>query len=61
MRTKSTTMTRRTYEAGAENIETADDLDELVHDKLKDGQSTPLKLDVEREDIKNALRTSCSE
>ena len=37
MRTKSTTMTRRTYEAGAENIETADDLDELVHDKLKDG------------------------
>ena len=26
-------MTRRTYEADAERIETADDLDDLVHDK----------------------------
>ena len=26
-------MTRRTYEADAEHIETADDLDDLVHDK----------------------------
>ena len=26
-------MTRRTYEADAEQIETADDLDDLVHDK----------------------------
>ena len=26
-------MTRRTYEADAECIETADDLDDLVHDK----------------------------
>ena len=26
-------MTRRTYEADAEHIETADDLDEFVHDK----------------------------
>lgn len=26
-------MTRRTYEADAEHIETADDLDGLVHDK----------------------------
>ena len=33
MRTNSLVMTRRTYEADAEHIETADDLDDLVHDK----------------------------
>ena len=33
MRTKCLAMTRRTYEADAEHIETADDLDDLVHDK----------------------------
>ena len=33
MRTNSFAMTRRTYEADAEQIETADDLDDLVQDK----------------------------
>ena len=33
IRTKFKVMTRRTYEADAEHIETADDLDDLVHDK----------------------------
>ena len=33
MRTKCLAMTRRTYEADAEHIETADDLDDLVQDK----------------------------
>ena len=33
MRTKFKVMTRRTYEADAEHIETADDLDDLVQDK----------------------------
>ena len=33
LRTNHTVMTRRTYEADAEHIETADDLDDLVHDK----------------------------
>ena len=33
MRTKYLVMTRRTYEADAEHIETADDLDDLVQDK----------------------------
>ena len=33
MRTKCLIMTRRTYEADSEHIETADDLDDLVQDK----------------------------
>ena len=33
MRTNSFAMTRRTYEADAEQIETVDDLDDLVQDK----------------------------
>ena len=33
MRTISFAMTRRTYEADAEQIETVDDLDDLVQDK----------------------------
>ena len=33
MRTNSIVMTQRIYEADAEHLETADDLDVLVHDK----------------------------
>ena len=33
MRTKCLVVSRRTYEADAEQIETADDLDDLVQDK----------------------------
>ena len=33
MRTKCVVITRLTYEADAEHIETADDLDDLVRDK----------------------------
>ena len=33
MRTKCVVITRLTYEADAEHIETADDLDDLVQDK----------------------------
>ena len=35
MYTKYYVMTRRTYEADAEHIETVDDLDDLVQDKRK--------------------------
>ena len=37
-------MGRRTYEADAEYIETADDLDDLVQDKREGGGQTPVKL-----------------
>ena len=35
MRTKCLVMARRIYEADAEHIETADDLDDLVQDKCE--------------------------
>ena len=43
VRTKSLAMTRRTYEADAEHVETADDLDDLVHDKREDWRATSSK------------------
>ena len=43
LRTKSLAMTRRTYEADAEHVETADDLDDLVHDKREDWRATSSK------------------
>ena len=36
-------MTRRTYEADAEHIETADDLDDLVQDKREGWRATSSK------------------
>ena len=36
-------MTLRTYEADAEHVETADDLDELVHDKREGGRANSSK------------------
>ena len=36
-------MARRTYEADAEYIETADDLDDLVQDKREDWRATSSK------------------
>ena len=36
-------MTRRTYEADAEHIETADDLDDFVHDKREGWRANPSK------------------
>ena len=36
-------MTRRTYEADAEHIETADDLDDFVHDKREGWRTNPSK------------------
>ena len=43
MRTKLYIMTRRTYEADAEHVETADDLDDLVQDKREGWRATSRK------------------
>ena len=43
MPTNSLVMTRRTYEADAEHVETADDLDDLAHDKREDRRATSSK------------------
>ena len=43
MRTKCLAMTRRTYEADAEHIETADDLDDLVQDKRENWRANSSK------------------
>ena len=44
MRTKCVVITRLTYEADAEHIETADDLDDLVQVNVRGGELTPVKL-----------------
>jgi hypothetical protein len=36
-------MTRRTYEADGEHVQTADDLEELVHDKRQGWRANPAK------------------
>ena len=36
-------MTRRTYEADGEQVQTADDLEELVHDKRQGWRANPAK------------------
>ncbi len=36
-------MTRRTYESDGKHIQTADDLDELVHDKRQGWRANPAK------------------
>ena len=53
MRTKCLAMTRRTYEADAEHIETADDLDDLVHDKREGWRANSSKLGVGKDVIRS--------
>ena len=43
MRTKCLVVSRRTYEADTEQIETADDLDDLVHDKRESWRANSSK------------------
>ena len=43
-------MTGRTYEADAEYIETADDLDDLVHDKCEVWRANVEKLGGDKDD-----------
>ena len=50
MRAKCFVMTRRTYEADAEYIETADDLDDLVHDKREVWRANVEKLGGDKDD-----------
>ena len=50
MRTKFKVMTRRTYEADAEHIETADDQDDLVHDNVRCGELHLAKLGGDKDD-----------
>ena len=51
MRTKFKVMTCHTYEPDAEHIETADDLDDLVHDK-RELEANSSKAGVGRDSIK---------
>ena len=46
-------MTRRTYEADANQIETADDLDDLVQDKREGWRASSSKLGAGRDGIKS--------
>ena len=49
-------MTRRTYEADAEHIETADDLMISCMINVRGGELTPVKLGVGRDVIRSALQ-----
>ena len=55
MRTKSKVITRRTYEADAEHIETADDLDDLVQDKREGWRANSSKARRRQRCYKNRL------
>ncbi len=55
MRTNSLVMTRCTYEADAEHIETADDLDDLVQGKREDWRANSSKARRRRRRYKKRL------
>ena len=61
MRTKFKVMTRRTYEADAEHIETADDLDDLVHDKREGWRANSSKARRSKSGIRNVLQMNAYE
>ena len=48
-------MTRRTYEADAEHIETAEDLDDLVHDKREGWRANSSKARRRQRRYKNRM------